>query len=943
MKNFEVRYLLNGKIDPSLKKALDETAKGFGKVEKSVDTAAKSRSGLSSLRSELGGLIPHIAAGAAVMDSLNKAMNFESQISSIQAVTGFTVKQMGVVEEKALAMGRATKYSATEAAKGIEELVKAGMGIEDALDTGIENSLNLAAAGEIGLAEASETVATAMNAFKRQKIEAKTIVDDLAGAANASASSVQSLNQSLSQAQAVAAGTGLAWKGTIASLGVMSNAGLQGSDAGTSLKTMLLNLTPVTNDAMEEFDRLGLMTFDAAKAMAFLEKEGIKPATNATKDIVDAMMTYAAEIAGAKVGTDKANKEFNKLAFNSGAMSNSFYDSNGSLKDMSEIAGTLRDALKDLTDQQRQVALKTMFGTDAIRAANVLYEEGAEGIKDFYDEMSKTTAADVAKTRMDNTKGSIELFKSSLETLQITVMKSVSPALRQLADLATDITSNHGEAIATMVKVGLVAYPVIKVTRGIVTLTRAVGGLSVATKLLAGPIGWIVGGVGLVATGLFAMNRASKESRERLLNMGDAIKETVDNYKTVKDAAQTTRELTKEHDRLTAKLDAGTAPTEELTEARRKLEEVERRLIELNPDVLSAEDAKNGKLREQLGYVNELQKSREDLARLEMEKQYTETLASAPAFVGAYRDAKDDYAANIVERDKLRDTSETLVKYSTQLQTLAQRQRDGAISMEELERRSVSLRDELNQKLGTAYSNNSNIALDAIESTKQYEELTKSLVENKTEMLKIEQAVQAAYEQNKLMAEEQAGLNMTIEEASKAYSKLDANQKKALDEAIRKVRDFEDMLTGLPISKKVNIDVVYNDIGKQNPYKPKPLPHVPNYFDFGKEPYEFANGGFVNQPTNSITGEAGEEAIIPLTAGRRRRGLQLYQEVGRRLGVQQPMGFNVTMGDTRIEIQGSADDAAINRLKRELDDHKRTLLSAVEEQMRRRGRVNIGY
>lgn len=262
-------------------------------------------------------------------------------------------------------------------------MVKAGLSTEKIKGGGIEAALNLAAAGGLQLADAAEIMSTAMNAFRSDGMEAAHAADMLAGTANASATNVMELKMALAQASAVASGVGLSFYDTNAALGLFANNGLKGSDAGTSLKTMLMRLTPVTADAIGEFERLGLMTFDTTKALQFLESQGVKPASTATKDVADAFMTYSAKAVNAKVGTDKANKSFREMAFNAGAMSSVFYDSAGNMQNLEVISGELQNALKGLTSAQRQVALNKMFGTDAVRAANILFKEGAQGVKDF--------------------------------------------------------------------------------------------------------------------------------------------------------------------------------------------------------------------------------------------------------------------------------------------------------------------------------------------------------------------------------------------------------------------------------------------------------------------------------------------------------------------------------------------------------------------------------
>ncbi|WHY93760.1 phage tail tape measure protein [Neobacillus cucumis] len=332
------------------------------------------RAGVSGLTKSLGlAMSAGTAFGAAFM-SAKKAMDFQSQMSSIKALTGATNSQMAEMKKVALDAGASTKYSALEAAQGIEELLKAGITPATVKAGGLTAALNLATAGGLDLAEAAEIMSTSLNSFSKDGMKASDAANILAGTANASATDVHDLKYSLSAVAAVASGAGLSLKDTSSALGVLANKGLKGSDAGTSLKSMLLQLQPTTKKTAKLFEVLGLET----------EKNG-----------------------------------------------NAFYDSKDKLKSMADIAQVLHDKFKNLTDGQRQVAFKEAFGTDAIRAANILYEAGAKGIQKFQKAAANVTAFDVAKEKMNNAAGAVEVFKGALETFQIQVMTPLLPVIKQ--------------------------------------------------------------------------------------------------------------------------------------------------------------------------------------------------------------------------------------------------------------------------------------------------------------------------------------------------------------------------------------------------------------------------------------------------------------------------------------------------------------------------------
>jgi TP901 family phage tail tape measure protein len=321
----------------------------------------------------LGVTAPILAMGKASVDA---ASNFNQSMADISALTGSTGTKMQELSALALKMGQDTTFSATEASAGMLELLKSGLTVEQVMGGGLKGALDLAAAGNISVADAAIVGSTALNAFKNDGLSMSDAADILAGAANASAADVASLSLGLSQASAVAAGVGLSFEDTTAALALFANNGLKGSDAGTSLKTMLLNLQPTTKEQTALFEKLGLMTAEGTSA---------------------------------------------------------FFDQQGKLKSLSEIAGLLQGSLSGMTDAQKLSTLETIFGSDAIRAANIVFKEGSDGVKKLKDQMANVSAEEVAKARMDSFKGSVEQMKGSLETAGIVIGDKILPILEKLA------------------------------------------------------------------------------------------------------------------------------------------------------------------------------------------------------------------------------------------------------------------------------------------------------------------------------------------------------------------------------------------------------------------------------------------------------------------------------------------------------------------------------
>jgi phage-related minor tail protein len=480
---------------------------------------------------------------AALGFAVKGAADFEQGMANAYSVMDPSEVSVFRDELEALAvqLGADTKYSATEAAKGIEELIKAGITVQDVLDGGLSGALSLATAGELELGDAAEIASTALNAFKDDAISVQDAADILAGAANASATSVSEMKFGLAQSSAVASSVGLTFKDTATALAVFAQSGLKGSDAGTSLKTMLMRLQPKTDEAYNEFVKLGLMTLDSAKAMEYLSKVGVKPASDSVQDITAALAGYMAKADGAKSVTGKYFKAAKEMITANGWVYSSFYDATGSLKDMDEIAGILNKQLSGLNDMQRQAALNTIFGSDAIRGANILYKEGAQGVNAMADAMSKIDAQTVAAQKMDTFKGAIEELSGSVETAQIAIGSALIPILRSLTGIVQKVVDMFNAmpqgmqqfiAIsgAVVAALALITGPLLMLI-GFLPQIKAgiemVKGLSALTSVfsaLTGPIGLTVAAIAALAAGLTYLYHNNETVREALNAAWEAIK-----------------------------------------------------------------------------------------------------------------------------------------------------------------------------------------------------------------------------------------------------------------------------------------------------------------------------------------------------------------------------------------------------------------------------------
>ena len=368
-----------------------------------------------------------LAFAAGVGLAVGASANFEQAMSNVQAATHETADNMGLLRQAALDAGAATKYSASEAAGAIENLAKAGVSTADILAGGLDGALNLAAAGGIEVADAAEVAATAMTQFGLAGADIPHVADLLAAAAGKAVGEVSDYGAALNQSGLIADQVGLSIEETTGALAAFGSASLLGSDAGTSFKTMLGALTP-----------------NSAKARDLMNDLGI-----------------------------------------------SAYDAQGNFIGLAEFAGVLQGALSDMTDEQRQATLETIFGSDAVRAASVLYEQGASGIQSWINKVDdQGYAAETAATKMDNLKGDLEELGGALETAFIGAGSGSQGMLRDLTQGLTGAVNVFNDLPSSAQNTATALAGITAVTGGSLWFgSRVINGIA-NTKQALSDLGW---------------------------------------------------------------------------------------------------------------------------------------------------------------------------------------------------------------------------------------------------------------------------------------------------------------------------------------------------------------------------------------------------------------------------------------------------------------------
>ncbi|KAB1647469.1 phage tail tape measure protein [Pseudoclavibacter sp. CFCC 14310] len=384
-------------------------------------------------------------------------MDFEKSMSQVKADTHETADNMNLLRDAAVDAGAKTSFSATSSAQAIDELAKAGVSTQDILSGGLSGALDLAAAGSLDVGQAAEIAATALSTFGLSGDQMGHVADLLAAGAGKAQGSVNDLSQALNQSALVAKNTGLNIDETTGALAMFASKGLIGSDAGTSFKSMLQALNPNSKEA--------------AKLM----------------------------------------KDLNIQA----------YDQQGKFVGLSQYAQKLKDGLSGLSEEQRNAALKTIFGSDAVRAATILYEGGADGVNQWTDAVNDAGyAADTASTMQDNLAGDLEKLGGSFESVFLKSGSGANEVLRDMVQKIGDVvdwvgtldtdTLNNAVTIAGWVAgIGLGVGALTKLVTGVSNTIETIKDLSGAFKGLKGA-GDSIDGIGGKVDGLSGKLSAAK-------------------------------------------------------------------------------------------------------------------------------------------------------------------------------------------------------------------------------------------------------------------------------------------------------------------------------------------------------------------------------------------------------------------------------------------------
>ena len=310
--------------------------------------------------------------------SVQAGAKFDSAMSQVAATMGTTVDQIGDLRTFAQDMGAKTAFSATQAAEALNYMALAGYDSKTSMDM-LPNVLNLAAAGSIELASASDMITDAQSALGLSLEDTSVMVDQMAAASSKSNTSVAQLGEAFLTIGATARSMKGGTQELSTVLGVLADNGIKGAEGGTHLRNVIQSLTTESKPGKEALKKLGMSYKD-------------------------------------------------------------MYDKSGNLRSIPEIMQQISGKMEGMTQQSKDAIISGLFNKGDLAAVNALlgttgerWDELSAAIGD-----SAGAAEAMADTQLDNLQGDVTLFKSALEGAQISISDVLTPSLREFVQFGTD-------------------------------------------------------------------------------------------------------------------------------------------------------------------------------------------------------------------------------------------------------------------------------------------------------------------------------------------------------------------------------------------------------------------------------------------------------------------------------------------------------------------------
>ena len=468
-------------------KSLEEQAKQSGTALQNIAAKGEKLKTVGDNISNVGTKLLPVTAGVVGLGTaaVKTAADFDSAMSKVAAVSGATGKDLDALRDKAREMGSKIKFSASEAAEAMNYMAMAGWKTEDML-SGIEGVMNLAAASGEDLATTSDIVTDALTAFGLSAKDSGHFADILAAASSNANTNVSMMGETFKYCAPIAGALGFSAEDTAEAIGLMANAGIKGSQAGTALRTIMNNLSG---------------------------------------DV---------KICGSSIG------EVTVATTNA----------DGSMRDLSDILADCRTAFAGLTESEKAQAAESLVGKNAMSGFLALMNAGEGDINKLSSAIDNCDgcAAGMAETMNDNLAGQLTILKSQLQELAISFGELLMPAIRTIVgwiqkfvDWLNSMDEGTRKVIVTIALVAAAIGPVliivgkvISAVGTIMTLVPKLMGIINAAKgvfaafnavCAANPYVLIIAAiVALVAAFIYLWNNC-EEFRQFWIDLWEGIKE----------------------------------------------------------------------------------------------------------------------------------------------------------------------------------------------------------------------------------------------------------------------------------------------------------------------------------------------------------------------------------------------------------------------------------
>lgn len=406
------------------------------------------------------------ALGAFAVSSVKTGAEFDKAMSQVAATMGVTVDEIGNLRDFAQQMGASTAFSATQASEALNYMALAGYDADKSMQM-LPTVLDLAAAGGIDLARASDMITDAQSALGLSLEETATMVDQMAAAASSSNTSVEQLGDAFLTIGATARNLSGGTEELSTVLGVLADNGIKGAEGGTHLRNMILSLQNPTEDAAAALSQLGIEVYDTAT---------------------------------------------------------------GDMRSMIDIIGDFQTGLDGMDQASKDAIVSGIFNKTDLAAVNALLGTSSKRFDELAGKIDNSAGAAerMANTQLDNLAGDITLLKSAWEGLQIQVSEKLVPALRDVVQFITKLIENFDTigpiiaGVATAFGVFSVAINIVSIIKSLTTSIAALNAI-----LAANPIGIIIALIAGVTVALIALWNNNEEFRNKVIEIWNSVKEFV--------------------------------------------------------------------------------------------------------------------------------------------------------------------------------------------------------------------------------------------------------------------------------------------------------------------------------------------------------------------------------------------------------------------------------